>query len=94
MNSGKCHLFISGNKFEHLWTKIGNDRIWGSRTVKLLGTTFDKELKLDEHLNSVCLKANRKLSALSKIKTSLDFNKMRVSSRPFLKYKFKCCPLT
>ena len=65
-----------------------------SRTVNLLGITFDKELKLDEHLNSVCLKANRKLSALSKIKTSLDFNKMRVSSRPFLKYKFKCCPLT
>ena len=73
MNSGKCHLFISENKFEHLWTKIGNDRIWGSRTVKLLGTTFDKELKLDEHLNSVCLRAKKNLSALSKIKKILRF---------------------
>ena len=26
MNSDKCHLFISGHKFEHLWTKIGNDQ--------------------------------------------------------------------
>ena len=62
MNSDKCHLFISGNKFEHLWVKIGNNRIWGSRTVKLLGIAFNKELKLDKHLNSVCLKANRKIS--------------------------------
>ena len=27
MNSGKGHLFISRNKFEHLWAKIGNDRV-------------------------------------------------------------------
>ena len=26
INSDKCHLFISGHKFEHLWTKIGNDQ--------------------------------------------------------------------
>ena len=37
MNSEKCHLFISGNKFEHLWTKIGNNRIWENRIVKLSG---------------------------------------------------------
>ena len=43
MNSDKCHLFISGNQFEHLWAKIGNDRIWESRTVKLLGITLDNE---------------------------------------------------
>ena len=36
MNSDRCHLFISGNKIEHLWDKIANDRIWGSKTVKLL----------------------------------------------------------
>ena len=24
MNSDKCHLLISGNKYEHLWAKIGN----------------------------------------------------------------------
>ena len=33
MNSDKCHLFILENKFEHLWTKIGNKRIWENRTV-------------------------------------------------------------
>ena len=32
MNSDKCHLFISGHKFEHLWAKISNDKIWETRT--------------------------------------------------------------
>ena len=28
MNSDRCHLFILGHKFYHLWAKIGNNRIW------------------------------------------------------------------
>ena len=58
INSDKCHLFISGNKFEHLWTKICNNRIWENGTVKLLGISIDNELKFDEHLSNVYLKAN------------------------------------
>ena len=80
MNSDKCHLYISGHKFEHLWAKIGNDKIWETKTVKLLGITIDNDLKFDEHLNNVCLKANRKLSALMRIRKYLDFNKTRILS--------------
>ena len=36
MNSDRCHLFISGHKFEHLWAKIGNDKIWETGTVNEL----------------------------------------------------------
>ena len=53
MNSDKCHLFISGHKFEHLWAKIGDDKIWETGTVKLLSITIDNELKFDEHLSNV-----------------------------------------
>ena len=75
MNSDECHFFISGNKFEHLWIKIGNNRIWENRTVKLLGITIDNELKFDEHLSNVCLEANRKLSALMRIRKYLVLRK-------------------
>ena len=37
MNEEKCHLFISGNKFEQMWTRIRDDLIWENTTVKLLG---------------------------------------------------------
>ena len=33
MNSDKCHLFISGHRFEHLYAKIDFDRIWETRTA-------------------------------------------------------------
>ena len=94
MNSDKCHLLISGNKYEHLWAKIGNDRIWETKAVKLLGVTIDNELKFDAHLNNVCLKANRKLSALTRIRKYLDFNKTRILFKGFFESQFKYCPLT
>ena len=40
MNPGKCHLFVSGNKHEHIWAKIGDDQTWKSGIVKLLGILY------------------------------------------------------
>ena len=42
INSDKCHFFICGNKFQHLWAKISNDII--RETVKPLGITLDKAI--------------------------------------------------
>ena len=61
MSSDKCHLFISGNKFEHLWAKIGNDKI-----LEIKQLTLDNEF--NELLDNAYLIANRKLLALSRIK--------------------------
>ena len=94
MNSGKCHLFVSGNKYEQMWAKIGNDKIWESRTVKLLGITIDNELKFDEHIDNICMKAQRKPSVLARIRKYLDFNKSRTIFKTFFESQFKYCPLT
>ena len=69
--------------------KIGNDKIWETRSVELLGVTIDNDLKFDEHLLKICLKANRKLSALTRIKKYLDFHKMRVLFKAFFESQFK-----
>ena len=94
MNLDKCRLFISGNKFEHLWAKIGNDRIWENWTVKLLGISIDNELKFDEHLSNVCLKVYKKLSALMIIRKYLDFKKTIILFKGFFEAQFKYYPLT
>ena len=72
MNLDKCQLFISGNKFELLWTEIGNNKIRENRTVILLGLTIDDKIKFDEYLINVCLKTNRKISVFKGI-LSRDF---------------------
>ena len=40
LNEDKCHLLISGHKYEHVSAKIGNSRIWESQHEKLLGVTI------------------------------------------------------
>ena len=94
MNASKCHLFVSGNKYEHMWARVGNDLIWESRTVKPLGITIDNELKFDEHISNICKKAQRKLTILMRLKKYLDFEKLRILFKTFFESQFKYCPLT
>ena len=84
MNYGKCHLFISSNKYEQMWAKIADDKICESRAVKLLGITIDSEFKFDEHISNVYMKAKRKLTVLMRIKKYLDFDKLRILFKTFL----------
>ena len=64
LNSGKCHLLVSGHHYEEMFVNIGHNRIWESENVELLGITIGKDLNLDKQLNEICSKAFRKLSIL------------------------------
>ena len=77
LNEDKCHLLISGHKFEHVWADIGNARLWESQRQKLLGVTIDKNLKFNNHISDICMKAGRKLTALGRLSRLLPFNPIR-----------------
>ena len=81
MNSDMCHLLVAGHTFEQIWTKIGADLVWESDSVKLLGITIDKHLKLDEDISLLCAKAKRKLSALVRISYYLKFHQKRTLTK-------------
>jgi len=93
LNTDKCHLLISGNKHEHIYAKVGHDVIWESNSVKLLGVTIDNDLKFDKHVSNICLKANRKLSALARVSKFLSFQKRRTLFKSFIESQFKYCPI-
>ena len=78
LNTDKCHSIISGNNHESFWADIGNDRIWESNYVTLLGVNIDRSLKFDFHMVKVCSKANRKLTILSRMIKLLTLKKRRV----------------
>ena len=65
LNQPKCHLLISSNTPEHLWARVGENKIWESRQGKLLGVTIDKNLNFDEHLAIICKKASGKVKCIS-----------------------------
>ena len=75
-----------------MWARIRNDMIWGKRTFKLLWITIDNELKFNECLTNFCIKANRKLTVLPRMRKYLDFNKVRLLVKSFFESQFKYCP--
>ena len=57
-NTDDCHFLLAGHKFEHTWVRVGPDKIWEVRSVKLLGVLIENELKFDKHILNIIKKAN------------------------------------
>ena len=62
--------------------------IWESKKVKLLGVTIDNLLRFEDHISMICLKANKKLSILSRLSRFLSSDKKRGIFKAFLKLNF------
>ena len=92
-NTDKCHLIVSGCKYEQVWANIDKDLIQEGNDVKLLGITIDRHLKFDKHFLKLCSKANQKLSALFIMAKMLFFNKRKLPFKAFVESQFKYCPI-
>ena len=93
LNDDKCHLLISGHKYENVWAQIGNAKIWESKTQKLLGVKIDRTLNCDEHVRSLFQKAGRKLSVLFRLSSYMNVKQKRTLMKSFLESQFGFCPL-
>ena len=86
LNTEQCHLLLSGKKYEHIWTKIGYDKIWEIAEVKSLGVTIVNKLKFDSHTEIIYFKPNQELSVLSRFATLLTFNRNWILSKAFFEF--------
>ena len=93
LNEDKCHFLIKANTNEHLWVKVGNEKIWESSKEKLLGVTIDKNLNFNEHLSQLCKKVSQKISALARVVKYISFDKKRILLKTFIESQFSYCPL-
>ena len=83
-NDDKCHLLLSSPDDSAL-IQIENSTIKYSKVKKLLGVHIDYKLKFDMHVETICKKAHRKLSALSGIKNYMVLPKRCILMNAFLK---------
>ena len=93
LNNDKCHLIVSGHKFENVWAKIGNCKIWESKEQTLLGVGIDRKLKFDDYVFNLCNKAGHKLSALARVSYYLTLEQRRALMKSFIESQFSYCPL-
>ena len=93
LNQDKCHLLVSGYKRENIWERIGEVKIWEGSKQKLLGVVIDRDLNFNEYVSSLCKKAGRKLSVLSRLSNLMSFQQRRFLLKSFVEAQFGYCPL-
>ena len=60
---------------------------------KLLGVHIDHKLKFDIHVETICKKAHRKFSTLSRIINCMKLPERRILMNAIFKAQFNYCPI-
>ena len=71
---------------------------WSSRNLgnlkqKLLGVVIDKDLSFNEYVFSLCKKAGRRLSVLSRLSNLISFQQRTLLLKSLVEAQFGYCPL-
>ena len=93
LDTDKCHLLLSGNKNEYMWAELDEDIVWESNDVEPPGVKKDNNLRFNKNVSNTCLKANRKLNALTRAAKFVPFKKRRILFKAVIESQFKYCPL-
>ena len=78
---------------KNLKANISNFIITNSEKEKLLGVTFDNDLKFQSHINSLYSKASQKLYALSRMSSYMSLGQRRLIMKSFISSQFGYCPM-
>ena len=75
-------MLVSGTKYEHIWAKLGDDKVWESNEVNLLVVRI---VKINLNLT---VKANQKISLLSRFASLFTSAEKRVFFKAFSESQF------
>ena len=67
--------------------------ISSSKCKKLSGIKIDNNMNFKEHIKSLCKKASQKISALSRLAPSMNFEQRRLIMNSFVIFHFSYCPV-
>ena len=60
LKQDKCHLIVSGHKYENVFASAGKSIIWETENQKLLDIIINKKLNVSDFVTSMCKKARKK----------------------------------
>ena len=91
LSTEKCHDLLNSQGPNTI--KIGNLCIKNSSCEKMLGINFDYKVKFTNHIDKVCMKASRKLNALTRIAPYMSISKQFTLMNAIFRSQFSYCPL-
>ena len=87
-------LLLKGNKqASDFRVIIQGQQIEFSKSITTLGICIDENLTFDEHVNNICLKASRQISAPQRLTGLLDMPSRKAIYNSFIVSNFNYCPL-
>ena len=89
-NTEKCHLIMSTDQSDNF--QLGGSLIERSDCEKMLGVKIDYKLNFDEHVKTLCSKANNKLRALARATPYMSVEKKKILTNSFFNTQFNYCP--
>ena len=93
LNADKCHLLVSGFKYEAMYASVGDALLWEKNSVKLLGLFIDSKLSFNNHVQIICKKVSQKLTATLKLVDILSVENRKILLETFFESQFSYCPL-
>ena len=98
LNGGKSKnfqvKFLGLKQNQEFLLEIGSITVKATRSVKLLGTLVDDELKFEKHVKTLCQKVCKKVSAFSRVAAPyMDEKKREILYHTSILSNFSYCPL-
>ena len=91
VNAGKCHLVMSTNAPVDF--QLGDSLTKRSDCEKMLEVKIDYKLNFDEHVKTLCSKANNKLRSLARATPYMSVENKKILMNSFFNAQFNYCPL-
>ena len=67
LHQGKCHLIVSGHKYQNVFASVGQSIFWEIENQKLSGIIIERILNFNDYVASICKNAGKKLSVLARL---------------------------
>ena len=87
-------ILLKGNKYvSDFKVSIRGQNVDFSKSITALGVCIDENLTFDNHVDNICLKASRQISALQRLTGLLDLPSRKAIYTSFIFSNFNYCPL-
>ena len=93
LNPKKCEFMYLGKSKESQIINYKQYNLKAKETKVLLGVVIDNKLSFKDHVSSICKKASRKMNALNRISSLLNYNEKITILNSFIQSQFNYCPL-
>ena len=89
INSEKTQMMVSGITIKDFSVKVGNNHIYPSKELKLLGITYDNNFKTTPYLRQLASDAKTRAAIIARLSYSVPPNLLKLFTNGLLLHRLQ-----